>query len=388
MFNKEDALVTPALIFNDSTLLDRSRSLRSVAATIGSKFLFALKSLAVAPVLETIKPSLDGFACSSLFEAKLARHLSDGDRTVHLTTPGLRRDEIDELTELCDYISFNSLTQWRRFRAIAKSSVSCGLRINPQLSFVEDQRYDPCRQHSKLGAPVDQVASAFAEHPEWFADLRGIHLHNNCDADDFAPLLSTVRAVESRLSPLLERVEWVNLGGGYLFERDQELAPLREAVELIRSKYHVTVFIEPGSAVVREAGRLVSSVVDLFTSDGKTVVVLDTTVNHMPELFEYQCPPTVNGAREGGRYAYTLVGSTCLAGDLFGEFTFDEPLEVGSRVEFADAGAYTWVKAHMFNGINLPTVYSIRPSGDLVKQQQCTYEDFARRNGAEAHALV
>ena len=388
MINKEDALVTPALLFDDATLLVRSRALRRIADTVGSKFLFALKSLAFAPVLETIKPSLDGFACSSLFEAKLARDLSDGSHTVHLTTPGLRSDEIGELAEICDYISFNSLTQWRRFRKVATPSVSCGLRINPQLSFVDDQRYDPCRQYSKLGSPMDQVVAALADHPDWFTGLRGIHLHNNCDSDDFAPLLETVRAVESRLSPLLERLEWVNLGGGYLFEGDQDVAPLREAVELLRSKYHVTVFIEPGSAVVREAGRLVSSVVDLFTNDGRTVAVLDTTVNHMPELFEYQCPPTVAGAREGGRYAYTLVGSTCLAGDLFGEFTFDEPLEVGSRVEFADAGAYTWVKAHMFNGINLPTIYSIRPSGNLVKQQQSTYEDFVRRNGAEAHALV
>jgi carboxynorspermidine decarboxylase len=166
------------------------------------------------------------------------------------------------------------------------------------------------------------------------------------------------------------------------------MAPFLSAVELLRSKYNVRVFIEPGSAVVRESGSLASSVVDLFHSDGKVVAVLDTTVNHAPELFEYQCPPEVVGAQEGGRFAYLLVGGTCLAGDVFGEFAFDEPLEVGSRIIFAKAGAYTFVKAHTFNGINLPTIYTRKVNGDLVMQTQFGYEDFARRNGVENHVLV
>ena len=54
----------------------------------------------------------------------------------------------------------------------------------------------------------------------------------------------------------------------------------------------------------------------------------------------------------------------------------------------ANAGAYTFVKAHTFNGINLPAIYSRRSSGDLVMQTQFTYEDFARRNGVEGHVFV
>lgn len=385
---QEQPSSTPALIFDERMLLERSRLLDTLSSKAGARLLFALKSLAFARVLETIKPHVDGFACSSLFEARLAREIGNGERSIHLTTPGMRPDEIGQLSSLCDYISFNSLTQWQRYRPVASRMTSCGLRVNPQLAFVGDDRYNPCRASSKLGAPLNRIIAALNNNPSSLQGLQGLHVHNNCDATDLSQLLATVRRLDETIPGLLKRVEWINVGGGYLFNGSTDLSPFFEAIGLLRSTYDVKVFIEPGSAIAREAGTLVSSVLDLFESDGKTVAVLDTTVNHMPEVFEYQCPPEVVGARTGAPCPYVLVGGTCLAGDLFGEFSFDEPLEVGSRIAFANAGAYTLVKAHMFNGINLPSIHSRRPSGELVLHTQFTYDDFARRNGVETHALV
>jgi hypothetical protein len=42
----------------------------------------------------------------------------------------------------------------------------------------------------------------------------------------------------------------------------------------------------------------------------------------------------------------------------------------------------------MFNGINLPAIYSVSPEGDLVLRRRFTYEDFLARSGAPSHALV
>jgi len=183
-------------------------------------------------------------------------------------------------------------------------------------------------------------------------------------------------------------MRWINLGGGYLFDEAVSLTPFYEAVELLRSKYHLQVFIETGASIVRKAGYLVSTVLDIFESEGKTIAILDTTVNHMPEVFEYQFEPDILGSEEDGRFAYILAGCTCLAGDLFGEYTFPEPLEVGSRVVFANVGAYTLVKAHMFNGINLPTMYALTKEGGLVMKKRFTYEDFASRCGVKTGAAT
>ncbi len=130
---------------------------------------------------------------------------------------------------------------------------------------------------------------------------------------------------------------------------------------------------------------MVAQVVDLFESDGVQVAVLDTTVNHIPEVFEYQFSPDVVDDTNEGRYCYILAGATCLAGDVFGEYAFDTPLVVGSRVTFTGVGAYTLVKSHMFNGINLPTIYARTPAGELTLHKQFDYEDFRQRWEPEKH---
>ena len=100
--------------------------------------------------------------------------------------------------------------------------------------------------------------------------------------------------------------------------------------------------------------------------------MLDTTVNHMPEVFEYQFRPDVVGASDLGAHEYVLAGMSCLAGDVFGEYRFDEPLRVGSRVVFSNAGAYTIVKANTFNGIPLPAIYELRDDGSFVEMAEAS----------------
>jgi len=146
---------------------------------------------------------------------------------------------------------------------------------------------------SEMTAALDVIEDA-ARRDGVLDGLSGLHLHTNCDSADLRPLLKTVQHIDAHLGGLLERLEWVNLGGGYLFTEADDFAPFHEAAGLLRDKYGVEVFIEPGADLVRAAGRIVSTVIDMFHVDGKTVAVLDTTVNHMSEVLEFNyCPPVV-----------------------------------------------------------------------------------------------
>jgi carboxynorspermidine decarboxylase len=372
---------TPAFVYDEGTIARMLRVAADIRAEVGCKVLYTLKPLSIPDALRFMAPALDGFAVSSLFEAKLAREVLGHRGTVHVTTPGFRPSEITPLDGLCDYLSFNSLGQWRRFRGEVPDRRKCGLRINPNLPLVDDDRYNPCRPASKLGTPIEAVRRLAEVDPSALEGLGGLHFHTNCDSESYAPWLATVRRLVERLGPLLHRVAWVNLGGGYLFDAPEEIGTLARAVDLLRSKYRVEVFIEPGAAFVREAGHLIASVVDRFTADGREVAVLDTTVNHMPEVFEYQFEPDLLEHDDDAEYEYILAGCSCLAGDVFGVYAFEEPLEVGSRVVFTGAGAYTTVKSHMFNGISLPSIYALGEAGDLVLKKRFTYQDFLTHNG-------
>lgn len=377
----QDNVATPSFVFDADVIGQKSKFVNSLSDQHNFTALYSLKALNLIEINVTSKKYLGGYSASSLFEVKLAEELLAGTGCIHFTSPGIRFFEIEELTRLCDFISFNSLSQWKRFKGKAAGRTSAGLRINPQLSFIEDKRYDPCSKHSKLGVPIDNLVDVIKYRPDQLEGLDGLHFHTNCEAPDFNPLYKTILQLDSAIGPLLDRMRWINLGGGYSFEEGISYIPFENAIDLLQSKYGLEVFIEPGKAFVKDAGYLVSSVIDLFESDGKQIAVLDTTVNHAPEVFEYQYSPDVIGHTDSGEYEYILAGCSCLAGDLFGEYRFNEPLEIGSRVVFTDMAAYSLVKANMFNGINLPSIYKYSEDGSIELIKEYTYQDYRSRLG-------
>ena len=281
---------TPSFVCHVDDLGRTASRIRSAARNADCTLLYSVKANALPGVLTALPPFIDGFGVSSLSEARAARNALGDSGRLHLCTVAVPPHDADELADICDYATFNSLSQLQRWGPVFAERASIGLRVNPGHSFLDDHRYDPCRPHTKLGVSLDDLAASAGR----IAPLvDGLHVHSNCDSTDLGELLETVQVLDSRLGHLLSQVKWVNLGGGYLFDDGANFIPLKEAASLIRDRYGAEVIIEPGAAFVRDSGYIVASVLDLFDSDGKAVAVLDTTVNHMPEVFEYQYRPDI-----------------------------------------------------------------------------------------------
>ena len=379
-----DLVDTPAFVYDETEVNRVLEVARRLRAETGCEICYSIKPLSLPTLMRHMAPSLDGFAVSSPFEARLARACLPNDGAVHFTSPGIRSREIADLDSLCDYVSFNSLGQWERFARQFGSGTSLGIRVNPGLSFLEDERYDPCRPYSKLGVPLPDLAAWHASQSAPDERLKGILVHSNCESTDFSELEETVNCLKDGVPGVLERIGWINLGGGYLFPPGTDLVPLHRLIGSLRSEYGLRVIMEPGAAFVRGAGFMVSSVLDVLESGGKRVAILDSTVNHMPELLEFDFEPDVAGHDDSGPCEYVLAGCTCLAGDIFGEYRFLEPLETGSRVVFCNVGSYSLTKAHMFNGVNLPSIHVLRSDGRLELVREFGFDDYASRWNAYA----
>lgn len=372
---------TPAFLFDERTLTANAECARDRLAECGVRLFYAMKACALGRALETLSGIVDGFHASSLFEARLAREILGENGLIHVTSPSFPEPEFEDLCSLSDMISLNSLSLWDRFKSRAGGRAQIGLRVNPELSFVEDERYDPCRRHSKLGVPVSNLREAMLSDPARLEGLKGLLVHGNSESTDFRETLATVQLLDRVLSPLLETLEWVNLGGGYLFEMDVDCQPLAEASALLRNKYGLSVYMEPGTSIIGSAAGLVTTVQDVFDSGGKTVAILDASVNHIPEYYEYQMEPDIEGTVPQGGHRNILAGATCLAGDILGEYGFPTPLAPGDRLVVKDVGAYTMVKANMFNGVNLPSLYWQATAGGCELIKTYTYDDFKTRCG-------
>jgi carboxynorspermidine decarboxylase len=212
--------------------------------------------------------------------------------------------------------------------------------------------------------------------------LDGLHFHNLCEKDSDA-LERTLESVGNNFGPFIERVKWVNFGGGHLITRPgYDTERLVRVIRNFRAKWGKDVYLEPGEAIGLNTGWLVTTVLDVFDY-GQPIAILDASATaHMPDILEMPYRPRIVGGAEPGVKPYTtrLGGLTCLAGDVIGDYSFDTPLKVGDRLIFEDMAHYTMVKTTTFNGVRLPAIVLFEPeTGELKVVRQFGYADYKSR---------
>ena len=286
-------------------------------------FKYSVKSCLFDNLVQEIECSLDGFTVSSKGDLEKVRN--ETQKPIHFVSPLIRDSEIEIINSIGNSIAFNSLGQFYQFRTKLSSRIQTFIRINPEKSFIKDKRYNPSKPYSQLGVPISLFSKYIKTNP---LKINGIHFHNNCQSDCPEHILETMNHIETCLGAYLHQLQYLDMGGGYLYSK-KFINVLNELQNKWSEKYDVTFIIEPGFDISNNAGFLVSSIVDIFESQNKkNMAILDTTVNHLPEVFEYETSPEILNKSEGG-YNYILCGCTCLAGDVFGEYSFDKPLKIG-----------------------------------------------------------
>lgn len=374
-----DKLQTPCYLIDLGLLRKNLQILQDVQVRTGCKILLAQKGYAAWSTYCLCRRYLAGAAASSLHEARLAHEYFGGE--LHLCTPAYRDDDMDEYIKIVDHIVFNSFTQWARFKdkvQAAPKKIVCGLRINPMHSEVKTKIYDPCVPGSRLGIPLDQFP------PDQLDEITGLHFHTLCELNADS-LQRTLLAVEKQFGDIIKRMDWVNFGGGHHITRpDYNIDLLCELITNFYQRYPnlETIYLEPGEAIALNTGVLIASVLDIM-HNAMDIAILDTSASaHMPDVLEMPYRPTITGGGQPNekKYTYRLAGPTCLAGDIIGDYSFNEPLKIGDKLIFGDMAHYTMVKNTMFNGINLPDIVLFDPDKNEYKlQRRFTYTDFKSR---------
>ena len=367
---------TPSYVCDLELIKKNLDILKYVQDKSGCKILLALKGFAMFSVFPYLNKVLKGTCASSYYEAKLGKEEFGGE--VHIYSPAYREEEFDKILEIADHIVFNTFSQYQYFRKRIETlhkRPSCGLRINPEVNEVETEIYNPCCRYSRLGTTK-------AEFQEDMLDgIDGIHFHALCEKN-VDSLERTIEKVEKLFGKILYRMKWVNFGGGHHITReDYDVEKLIKLIINFSTKYNVEVYLEPGEAVALNAGVLVASVLDTMCNE-INIAILDTSASaHMPDVLEMPYRPQVRGASMPGQlpFTYRLAGTTCLAGDVIGDYSFQNPLKKGDKIIFEDMLHYTMVKNNMFNGIRLPSIAVWSKENGLKIIKEFSYSDYKSR---------
>ncbi|MBP3609957.1 MAG: carboxynorspermidine decarboxylase [Lachnospiraceae bacterium] len=408
------ALPTPCYMIDEKKLRENGKVLASVSRNTGCKILLAQKAFSNYDCYPVLSEYLAGTEASGLYEARLGAEEMP-EKEVHVFCGAYREDEFDELLQYADHIVFNSPRQLKKFGKKAKrEGKSLGLRINPECSTQDGHAiYDPCAPGSRLGTTRAVWDKEMTE--ELVSLLDGLHFHTLCE-QDAGDLETTLRAVEETFGDILPKMKWLNMGGGHhITKPGYNISKLEQCIWYAKKTWKVDVYLEPGEAVALNAGYFASRVLDIVQNGETKIAILDASAAcHMPDVIEMPYTPPLYGAREtvccagvvqeseapdgevsvsgndalpgsncgqNVQYRYRLAGPTCLAGDVIGDYSFEQELNEGDLLLFGDMAIYTTCKNNTFNGMPLPQIWKRTAEGEMVRLTEFGYEEFKRRLG-------
>lgn len=373
-----NAIASPSFVLDEAKLRKNLALIDYVQQQSGAQIIVAFKGFSMWSAFPILREyHISGATASSLNEALLAKEEMKGE--VHVYAPAYSDEEFPQILELADHLVFNSFSQWRRFRSLVEAArkqreIHVGIRINPEYAEVETDLYNPAGAYSRLGVTCK-------EFEDDLEGIDGLHFHTLCEKDSDT-LERTLAVVEERFGEYLPRMKWVNFGGGHLMTREgYDVERLIRVIKTFKAKWDVHVILEPGSAFAWQTGYLVSSVLDIVHNE-KDIALLDVSVSaHMPDVLEMPYRPRILEAGEPNENAhnYIIGGTTCLAGDVVGEYSFKEPLSIGSRVIFDDMIHYTMVKTTFFNGVKHPDIGILRENGQYELIRRFGYREFKEK---------
>jgi len=369
-----ETLKTPYYLIDERRLATNLEILAKIKRRTGAKILLAQKAFSSFYFYPQLANVLDGTASSGLYEARLAyEHFG---KEIHVFSPAYKDDEFDELLTYADHFVFNSKSQLMRYKdkALAKGK-TIGVRINPEISTQDAAHamYDPCSPSSRFGIKIDDFDIDIIKH------ISGFHFHTLCQQNADA-LAITLQEVERKFGSHLHQLKWINFGGGHHLTRpDYDIELLVKTINEFKAKYGLTVYLEPGEAIVMNAGFLVASVLDTVQADYPVLILDASATCHMPDVIEMPYTPKVIGTLTKCGQLVRLASHTCLTGDNFGLYRYEKIPSIGDKIVFEDMALYTIVKNNTFNGMRLPAIYARKIDGSDVLVTSFDYQDFKQR---------
>jgi len=379
MMKEYPEIPSPCFVLEETRLRKNLELIRSVARDAGVEVILAFKGFAMWSVFPIVREYISGATASSLHEAMLCAE--EMKSPAHTYAPVYEMETFPEIIRLSSHITFNSLSQYERFYPLIRQSgktISVALRINPEFSEVETDLYNPCAPGSRLGIVAGHLGATLPE------GIDGLHFHTLCESYS-ADLEKTLAAVEEKFGHLLRQAKWINMGGGHLMTRKgYDTRHLITLLQNFKSRYPgLHVILEPGSAFAWETGFLKATVLDVVENRGIRTAMLNVSfAAHMPDCLEMPYQPRIRHANAvplPGKPAYRMGGNSCLSGDYYGSWSFDEALQAGDDLILEDMIHYTMVKTTFFNGVQHPSIGIIRSNGTFELIRRFGYEDYKNK---------
>jgi diaminopimelate decarboxylase len=370
---------TPAYVYSRSTIEENFNHIEGRLADIPNLICYSVKANSNLKILNLLRQAGAGFDIVS--RGELARVLKVGARPDTIVFSGVGKDEAEIDAALTAGILMFNVESAGELDAIAqrarhlKKQANISIRVNPDVEADTHPYISTGQFIHKFGVPKDQAIDLFrraAAMPE--LQVRGIACHIGSQilqVDPFVKALEEILELARTLDGNGIRLEYLDLGGGYgiryvnenPLEMDKLTAELKKRV--VETPYRL--ILEPGRALVGNAGALLTRVLYIKNTGKKHFVVVDAGMNDLmrPTLYGslHQIVPVERRAEK--TFLADVVGPLCETGDFLARDREMPCLEPGDLVAVMTAGAYGYVLSSNYN--SRPRPPEVMVAGDKVE---------------------
>ena len=377
-----DAIVkqhgSPCYIYSRATLERHWNAFNDAFGSQAHLICYAVKANSNLGVLNVLARLGSGFDIVSIGELERVLQAGGEAKKVVFSGVGKREDEIRAALKTgIRCFNIEVLGELERINEVAgelgvKAPVS--FRVNPDVDAQTHPYISTGLKENKFGIAIEDALEAYqtaAALPN--IDVVGVDCHIGSQLTQTRPFLDALDKVLLLIDKLREHnitLKHLDLGGGlgicYRDEQPPEPADYITAILARLGDTPLDIMLEPGRAIVGNAGILVTRVEYLKPTEHKNFAIVDAAMNDLvrPALYgAWQAIIPVKNDSAAPELVWDIVGPVCETGDFLGK---ERTLKLSQNDLLAvrSSGAYGFTMSSNYN--SRPRVVEVMVDDDQI----------------------
>jgi len=322
---------------------------------------YAVKANSNLSVLNILAKLGSGFDIVSIGE--LERVIAAGGMPERCVFSGVSKTkpEIQRALELGIYcFNVESAAELDRVESVAKfmrTKAPISIRVNPDVDANTHPYIATGLKENKFGVSINRALALYKKAEiSKHLDVFGLDYHIGSQINEVSPFIEALEKSLELISQLKAegiKISHIDIGGGVGIEYNEEKTiNIEKYIQSVLDKVgDLEVIMEPGRAIVGDAGIFVTQVEYLKQSGVKSFAIIDGAMNDLqrPSLYgSYHQAIAVEDNSKGIKDTWDLVGPICETGDFLAKDR-ELTLEQGDYIALMSTGAYGFVLSSNYN---------------------------------------
>ncbi|MBL0304030.1 MAG: diaminopimelate decarboxylase [Cytophagaceae bacterium] len=381
---------TPLYLYDGNIIEEKVKRLKNAFSQINMKIKYACKANTNISVLKLMKNLGVELDVVSPQELQLGLIAGFSPENITFTSSGVGFEEIEESVENGVIVNIDNLPTLEKFGIKYGSTQPVLIRIRPNVEGGGNQKISTGHKDSKFGIAIEQVEQILALQKKYNLNILGIHQHTGSDIKDGSTFVEVANVV-FEFAKSFKGLKYIDLGGGFKVpykkgdhETDMEDlgVKLSAAFQNFCKEYgaDLELWFEPGKYLVSECGILLASANVVKENPGKTLIGLNTGLNHLirPMMYDaYHKVVNISNTSDS-KQKYNVVGYICETDDIAKDRSLSEARD-GDLFAILNAGAYGFTMASNYNSRLKPAeVLIYKNQKHLIRERQ-TLQDIINK---------